>query len=119
MNGLVVNPKEYGMSKAEVNSICNDGLVKYTMNGVKLPPIQLIHAGQNRIYDICYNDTTVRKEEGTFGQKDRPCSLYYNTDTRNIIYFNKDDGDLIVGEKFRENYFNRSLIKNNINIKEN
>lgn len=119
LNGLGVNPEEYGMSKAEVNSIRKDGLVKYTMNGGKLPPIELIRAGQNRIHDICYNDTTDKKEEGTFGKQDQPSSLYYNTDTRYIIYFNKDDGDLIMGEKFREAYFNRSLIKNNINIKEN
>lgn len=119
LNSLGVNPEEYGMSKAEVNSICNDRLIKYTMNGGKLPSIQLIRAGQNRTQDICYNKTMVRKEEGTFGQKDQPCSLYYNTDTQDIIYFNKDDGDLIIGEKFRETYFNRSLIKNNINIKQN
>ena len=119
LNGLGVNPEEYGMSKAEVNSIRKDGLVKYTMNGGKLPPIELIRAGQNRIHDICYSDTTAKKEEGTFGKQDQPSSLYYNTDTRYIIYFNKDDGDLIMGEKFREAYFNRSLIKNNINIKEN
>ena len=119
LNGLGVNPEEYGMSKAEVNSIRKDGLVKYTMNGGKLPPIELIRAGQNRIHDICYNNTTAKKEEGTFGKQDQPSSLYYNTDTRYIIYFNKDDGDLIMGEKFREAYFNRSLIKNNINIKEN
>ena len=119
LNGLGVNPEEYGMSKAEVNSIRKDGLVKYTMNGGKLPPIELIRAGQNRIHDIYYNDTTPKKEEGTFGKQDQPSSLYYNTDTRYIIYFNKDDGDLIMGEKFREAYFNRSLIKNNINIKEN
>jgi hypothetical protein len=119
LNGLGVNPEEYGMSKAEVNSIRKDGLVKYTMNGGKLPPIDLIRAGQNRIHDICYNDTTAKKEEGTFGKQNQPSSLYYNTDTRHIIYFNKDDGDLIMGEKFREAYFNRSLIKNNINIKEN
>jgi hypothetical protein len=119
LNGLGVNPEEYGMSKAEVNSIRKDGLVKYTMNGGKLLPIELIRAGQNRIHDICYNDTTAKKEEGTFGKQDQPSSLYYNTDTRYIIYFNKDDGDLIMGEKFREAYFNRSLIKNNINIKEN
>jgi hypothetical protein len=119
LNGLGVNPEEYGMSKAEVNSIRKDGLVKYTMNGGKLPPIELIRAGQNRIHDICYDDTTAKKEEGTFGKQDQPSSLYYNTDTRYIIYFNKDDGDLIMGEKFREAYFNRSLIKNNINIKEN
>lgn len=117
LNGLGVNPEEYGMSKAEVNSIRKDGLVKYTMNGGKLPPIELIRAGQNRIHDICYDDTTAKKEEGTFGKQDQPSSLYYNTDTRYIIYFNKDDGDLIMGEKFREAYFNRSLIKNN--IKEN
>jgi hypothetical protein len=119
LNGLGVNPQEYGMSKAEVNSIRKDGLVKYTMNGGKLPAIELIRAGQNRIHDICYNDTTAKKEKGTFGKQDQHSSLYYNTDTRYIIYFNKDDGDLIMSEKFREAYFNRSLIKNNINIKEN
>ncbi|MFT6843712.1 MAG: hypothetical protein ACJASR_002496 [Psychroserpens sp.] len=117
LNGLGVNTEEYGMSKDEVNSIRKDGLVKYTMNGGKLPPIELIRAGQNRIHNICYNDTTAKKEEGTFGKQDQPSSLYYNTDTRYIIYFNKDDGDLIMGEKFREAYFNRSLIKNNIKIK--
>jgi hypothetical protein len=66
LNGLCVNLEEYGMSKAEVNAIRNDGLVKYTMNGGKLPPIELIRAGQNRIYDICYNDTTARKEKRDF-----------------------------------------------------
>jgi hypothetical protein len=119
LNGLGVNPEEYGMSKAEVNSIRKDGLVKYTMNGGKLPPIELIREGQNRIHDICYNDTTARKENGIYGKQDQHSSFYYNTDTRHIIYFNKADGDLIMGEKFREAYFNRSLIKNNINIKEN
>jgi hypothetical protein len=119
LNGLCVNPEEYGMSKAEVNAIRNDGLVKYTMNGGKLPPIELIRAGQNRIYDICYNDTTARKENGIFGKQDQHSSFYYNTETRHIIYFNNIDGDLIMGEKFRKAYFNSSLIKNNINIKEN
>ena len=59
---------------------------------------------------------SAKKEEGTFGNQDQPSSFYYNTDTRYIIYFNKKDGDLIMGEKFREAYFNKSLIKNNINI---
>lgn len=118
LNGLGVNPEKYGMSKAEVNAIRNDGL-KYTMNGGKLPPIELVRAGQNRIYDICYNDTVARKENGIFGEQDQHCSFYYNTETRHIIYFNNIDGDLIMGEKFRKNYFNNSLIKNNINIKEN
>jgi hypothetical protein len=117
LNGLGVNPEEYGMSKAEVNTIRKDGLVKYIMNGGKLPPIELIHAGQNRIYDICYNDTTARKENGIFGKQDQHSSFYYNIETRHIIYFNNIDGDLIMGEKFREAYFNSSLIKNN--IKEN
>ena len=119
LNGLGVNPEEYGMSKAEVNSIRKDGLVKYTMKGGKLPPIELIREGQTRIHDICYSDTTARKENGIYGKQDQHSSFYYNTDTRHIIYFNKVNGDLIMGEKFREAYFNRSLIKNNINIKEN
>ena len=119
LNGLGVNPEEYGMSKAEVNSIRKDGLVKYTMKGGKLPPIELIREGQTRIHDICYSDTTARKENGIYGKQDQHSSFYYNTDTRHIIYFNKVNGDLIMGEKFREAYFNRSLIKNNINIKKN
>ena len=118
LNGLGVNPEEYGMSKAEINSIRKDGLVKYTMNGGKLPPIELIREGQKRIHDICYNDTTARKENGIYGKQDQPSSFYYNNDTRHIIYFNKVDGDLIMGEKFRKAYFNSSLTKNNINIKE-
>lgn len=117
-NGLGLNPEEYGMSKAEVNSIRKDGLVKYTMNGGKLPPIELIREVQKRIHDICYNDTTARKETGIYGKQDQPSSFYYNTDTRHISYFNKVDGDLIMGEKFREAYFNSSLTKNNINMKE-
>ena len=32
LHGLGVNPEKYGMSKAEINSIRRDGLVKYKMN---------------------------------------------------------------------------------------
>ena len=77
LNGLCVNPEESGMSKAE--SIRKDGLVKYTMKGGKLPPIELIREGQTRIYNICSNDTTARKENGIYGKQDQHCSFYYNT----------------------------------------
>lgn len=119
LKGLDVNPEEYGISKAEVQTIRKDGLVKYIMKSGKLPPIELIRAGQNRIYDICHNDTTARKEDGIYGKQDQDSSFYYNTETRHIIYFNNIDGDLIMGEKFRQAYFDNSLIKNKINIKEN
>jgi len=45
LNGLGVNPEEYGMSKDELNAIRKDGLVKYTMKGGTLPPIELIYEG--------------------------------------------------------------------------
>lgn len=61
LRGLEVNPEKYGMSKDEVASIRDNGLVKHTMQDGKLPPIELIHEGQNRIHDICYNDKTLRK----------------------------------------------------------
>jgi hypothetical protein len=41
------------------------------------------------------------RKEGDFGKQNQPSSLYYNTDTRYIIYFNKDDGDL-VGENLEK-----------------
>ena len=63
LNGLGVNPEEYGMSKAEVNSIRKDGLFK-------LPPIELICEGQTRIHNIYYNDTTARKKNGIYGKQD-------------------------------------------------
>jgi len=88
------------------------------MNGGTLPPIELIRESQKRIHDICYNDTIARKENGIYGKQDQPFSFYYNTDTLHIIYFNKVDSDLIMGEKFREAYFKNSLVKNNITIKE-
>jgi hypothetical protein len=66
LNGLGINPEEYGMSKAELDSIRDDGLVKHVMNGGKLPPIELIRAGQNRIHEICYDDRTAKKEDGIF-----------------------------------------------------
>ena len=121
LNGLGVNVEEYGMSKDELNTIRKDGLVKYTMKGGKLPPIELIYEGQNQIEKICQNETTFRKENGVFGKvkRQRPSNFYYNRDTRHIIYFDKITGDLIMGEKFRQPYFNKALINNNISILDN
>jgi len=95
------------------------GLVKHIMKSGKLPPIQLVHEGQNQIEEICWNKTTFRKENGVFGKQEKPSSFYYNKNTRHIVYFDKVTGDLITGEKFRELYFNKALIKNNINIPDN
>ena len=81
LNDLGVNPEEYAMYKAKVNSIRKDGLVKYTMNGGKLPSKDLIRKGQKRIHDLRYNDTTARKGNGIYGKQDQPSSIYYNTDT--------------------------------------
>ena len=119
LNGLGVNPEEYGMSKDEVNAIRKDGLVKHTMKGGKLPPVELIYEGQNQIEEICRNETTVRKENGVFGKVKKPSNFYYNRYTQHIIYFDKITGDLIVGEKFRQPYFNKALINNNISILDN
>ena len=119
LNGLGVDPEEYGMSKDELNAIRKDGLVKYTMKGGKLPPIELISEGQNQIEKICQNETTFRKENGSFGKGKRPSNFYYNRDTRQIIYFDKFTGDLIMGDKFRQSYFNKALINNNISILDN
>jgi len=50
---------------------------------------------------------------------ERPSNFYYNRYTRHIIYFDKITGDLIMGEKFRQPYFNKALINNNIRILDN
>jgi len=76
LNGLGVNVEEYGMSKDELNTIRKDGLVKYTMKGGKLPPIELIYEVQNQIEKICQNETTFRKENGVFGKLKRPSNFY-------------------------------------------
>ena len=112
-------PEKYGMSKDELNGIRRDGLVKHIRKGGKLPPIQLVHEGKNQIEKIFRNETTFRKENGVFGKQSKPSSFYYNKDTRHIVYFDKVTGDLIMGEKFREVYFNNALIKNNISIFDN
>ena len=116
LNGLGVNPEKYEMSKDELNAIRKDGLIKYTMKGGTLPPIELIYEGQNQIEEICQNETTFRKENGSFGKVKKPSNFYYNRDTRQIIYFDKFTGDLIMGDKFRQPYFNKALINNNISI---
>lgn len=116
LTGFGINIQEYGMTQAEMNLIREHGLVQYTMNGGSFPPLNLIREGQRCIHDICYNDRTNRKENGIYGRQSKPCSIYYNKKTRHIIFFNNTNGDLITGEKFRKNYFNKTLIKNNITI---
>lgn len=85
LNGLGVNPEEYGMSKAEVNSIRKDRLVKYTMNGGKLPPIELIRAGQNRIMIFVIMIQQLRRKKGLLGNKTNPL-VYIIIPTLDILF---------------------------------
>lgn len=122
LNGLDINPEEYGMSKDDLNEICKQtwiSLLCYEGQGT-LPPIELIYEGQKKIEEICQDKTIFRKENGGFGRKvKRPSNFYSNRNIRHIIYFDKFTGDLITGDKFRRTYFNEVLTLNNRSISDN
>ena len=88
------------------------GLIPYVQKGGKLPPIEFIRDGQQKIYDFCHlENTEINRDVTHYGKNtgETPCIMFFNRETRQIALFNKTSGDLITAEKFRQNYFTKCI----------
>lgn len=102
------------ISKEDLVSLQNTkgGLIPYVQKGGKLPPIELIRDGQQKIYDFCHLENTEINWDAThYGKNtgETPCIMFFNRETRQIAVFNKTSGDLITAEKFRQSYFTKYI----------
>ena len=88
------------------------GLIPYVQKGGKLPPIELIRDGQQKIDDFCHLENTEINRDAIHSHKntgETPSILFFTRKTRQIALFNKTTGDLITAEKFRKNYLDKYI----------
>ena len=113
--GFGIDPDKYqNISKEDLVSLqkTTGGLIPYVQKGGKLPPIEFIRDGQQKIYDFCHLESTeINRSAKHYGKNtgETPCIMFFNRKTEQIALFNKTSGDLITAEKFRPPYFNKCV----------
>lgn len=105
--GLGVNPEDYGISQAELRKIQTGGLIKYVQKGNKLPSIEHIRSYQQALKDICLDSATERRDDAQYFDINgvRPTTTFKNADR--LVCFDQTTGDLITGDKQREETINK------------
>ena len=112
---LGVYPEDYGMTKEDVKRISQIGIYKYAREGRPLPPIELIKDYQRAMKDICDNGTLL---EGTYSskaqQKIHKAVYKYDSDTRKVVGFYKETGELITATTYKETTFENFILTKNL-----
>ena len=89
------------MKNEDVKRINEIGIYNYAREGRPLPPIELIKDYQMAMKDICTNGKLL---EGTYSskaeQKIHKAIYKYETETRKVVGFYKETGELITGTTY-------------------
>ena len=113
--GLGIDPETYGMTQKQLIEIGKPGgLVNYVRKGNKLPSIEHVKAYQKVLKNICGNSPKRTNSKYYYKHGVTPATAYYDEDNRIIVSFNQTSGDLITGDKQRENVFNRFIADNTL-----
>lgn len=94
----------------------NGGLIPYVQKGGKLPPIEHVKAYQEALKNICENSQKRTDSKYYYYYKHgvTPATVYYDEGNRQIVSFNQTSGDLITGDRQRENVFSRFMADNTL-----
>ena len=113
--GVGVNPEKFEITQKQLMEIGKPGgLPEYVRKGNKLPSIGHIRAYQEALKNICENPSTNRRDDTKYYYKHgvTPTTAFYNG--RYVVAFNQTNGDLITGDKQRENVSNRFMADNTL-----
>jgi hypothetical protein len=102
-----INPKDYGMTRDNINHLQSIGLTNYVREGLHpLPPIKLVKAYQMAVKELCDHSKHFDGKYSSRGeQKIHDVSYRFNENTRQVAGFNKETGDLITAGKFKPQAF--------------
>lgn len=100
-NGVGVNPEDFGITQAKLDKIRDGGLIAYARRGNKLPSMEHVRAYKKALKNICTDSANVRRDDSKYYSKNGvyPTTVFKNS--RYLICFNQDTGDLITGDKQR------------------
>lgn len=113
--GVGVDPEMYGITQEQLMEIGKPGgLTEYVRKGNKLPSIEHVKAYQEALKNICENSQKRTDSKYYYKHGVTPATVYYDEDNRLIVSFNQTSGDLITGDRQRENVFNRFMADNNL-----
>ena len=114
---LGVYPEDYGMKNEDVKRINEIGIYNYAKEGRPLPPIELIKDYQMAMKDICTNGKLL---EGTYSskaeQKIHKTIYKYDMQTRKVVGFYRETGELITATKYKESTFQNFILTKNLGI---
>lgn len=112
---LGVCPEDYGMKNEDVKRINEIGIYNYAKEGRPLPPIELIKDYQMAMKDICTNGKLL---EGTYSskaeQKIHKAIYKYDMQTRKVVGFYRETGELITATKYKESTFQNFILTKNL-----
>jgi hypothetical protein len=113
--GVGINPEIYGITQKQLMEIGKPGgLPEYVRKGNKLPSIEHVKAYQEALKNICENSQKRTDSKYYYKQGVTPATVYYDEDNRLIVSFNQTSGDLITGDRQRENVFDRFMDDNTL-----
>jgi hypothetical protein len=113
--GVGVDPEMYGIRQEQLMEIGKPGgLLEYVRKGNKLPSIEHVKAYQEVLKNICENSPKRTDSKYYYKHGVTPATVYYDKDNRLIVSFNQTSGDLITGDRQRENVFNRFMDDNTL-----
>ena len=103
------------MKNKDVKRINEIGIYNYAKEGRPLPPIELIKEYQMAMKDICSNGKLL---EGTYSskaqQKIHKAIYKYDMQTRKVVGFYKETGELITATKYKKSDFQTFILTKNL-----
>ena len=113
--GVGIDPEIYGITQKQLMEISKPGgLPEYVRKGNKLPSIEHVKAYQEALKNVCENSQKRTDSKYYYKHGVTPATVYYDEDNRLIVSFNQTSGDLITGDRQRENVFNRFMADNTL-----
>lgn len=107
--GVGVDPEMYGITQEQLMEIGKPGgLPEYVRKG------EHVKASQEALKNICENSQKRTDSKYYYKHGVTPATVYYDEDNRLIVSFNQKTGDLITGDRQRENVFNRFMADNTL-----
>ena len=118
MNGMGIDPADYGFTQQELERIRGEsrykggGLIAYARRGYRLPPIEMVQEYQLRLKTSCENATIKRTKVPYYDVNGAWQAGVFATPPSEgssgiIIAFNESTGDLITGDKQKKPTFDR------------
>ena len=112
---LGLNPEDYNVTPENLKRLNEIGLNAYAREGRPLPSIEFVQDYQKAIKKICTNGQSMNGTYSSSGEnKIHPARYFYNKDTREIVGFYQETGDLITVTKYRIKMFNNFLLTKNL-----